>query len=72
MRGHSFGTVLAGGMFKVVPWLAGDVTRRLAEVAPRTTVIRLTGEPAMGAVRLAVRELRDGVRLPPYIEGVTA
>jgi N-acetylglucosamine kinase-like BadF-type ATPase len=72
MRGHSFATVLAGGMFKVIPWLAGDVTRRLAEVAPRTTVMRLTVEPAMGAVHLAVRELRGGVRVPPYIEGVTA
>jgi N-acetylglucosamine kinase-like BadF-type ATPase len=71
MRGHSFGTVLAGGMFKAIPWLAEDVTRRLAEVAPRTTVMRLSVEPAMGAVRLAVRELRSGVRVPPYVEGVT-
>lgn len=72
MRGNSFGMVLAGGMFKVIPWLADDVTRRLAEVAPRATVKCLTIEPALGAVRLAVRELREGVRIPPYVEGVTA
>lgn len=68
MRGHTFGTVLAGGMFRVIPWLAEDVTERLAEVAPRTTVKTLDVEPAVGAVRLAVRELREGVRVPPYVE----
>lgn len=68
MRGHTFGTVLAGGMFRVIPWLAEDVTERLAEVAPRTTVKELDVEPAVGAVRLAVRELREGVRVPPYVE----
>ena len=72
MRGHTFGTVLAGGMFKVIPWLAADVERRLAEVAPRATVKTLDVEPAVGAVRLAVRELREGVRVPAYVEGVAA
>jgi N-acetylglucosamine kinase-like BadF-type ATPase len=71
MRGHAFAMMLAGGMFKVIPWLADDVTRRVAEVAPRATVARLTVEPALGAVRLALREVREGVRLPPYVEGVT-
>jgi N-acetylglucosamine kinase-like BadF-type ATPase len=71
MRGRSFGLVLAGGMFKVIPWLGDDVTHRLAEVAPRATVARLVVEPAVGAVRLAVRQLREGVRVPPYVEGVT-
>jgi N-acetylglucosamine kinase-like BadF-type ATPase len=71
MRGQTFGTVLAGGMFRVIPWLAADVTHRLAEVAPRTTVNTLDVEPAAGAVRLAVRELREGVRVPPYIEAVS-
>ncbi|HXG89112.1 MAG TPA: BadF/BadG/BcrA/BcrD ATPase family protein [Vicinamibacterales bacterium] len=68
MRGHSFRTVLAGGMFKVIPWLADDVVRRLAEVAPRTVVTRLDVEPAIGAVHLALREIRSGVRVPPYID----
>lgn len=70
MRGHAFGTVLAGGMFRVIPWLAADVTRRLAEVAPRTAVKTLDIEPALGAVHLALREIRSGVRVPPYVEGV--
>jgi N-acetylglucosamine kinase-like BadF-type ATPase len=71
MRGQSFGTVLAGGMFRVIPWLAANVTERLAEVAPRTTVKTLEVEPALGAVQLAVRELHGGVRVPPYIETIT-
>ena len=71
MRGQTFGTVLAGGMFRVIPWLAAEVTQWLAEVAPRTTVNTLDVEPAIGAVRLAVRELREGVRVPPYIEAVS-
>ena len=70
MRGQAFGTVLAGGMFRVIPWLADNVTERLAEVAPRTTATTLTIEPAMGAVQLAVRELREGVKVPAYLEGV--
>lgn len=71
MRGHAFRTVLAGGMFRVIPWLVGDVGRRLAEVAPRTTVARLEAEPAVGAVHLALRELRGGVRIPPYIDATS-
>jgi N-acetylglucosamine kinase-like BadF-type ATPase len=71
MRGHAFGTVLAGGMFRAIPWLANNVKTRLAEVAPRTTVNTLAVEPAVGAVQLALRELREGVQIPPYVEGVT-
>jgi N-acetylglucosamine kinase-like BadF-type ATPase len=70
MRGQAFGTVLAGAMFRVIPWLAENVTERLAEVAPRTTAAALTVEPAMGAVQLALRELREGVKVPSYVEGV--
>lgn len=72
MRGHAFTTVLAGGMFKVIPWLGVDVTRRLAEVAPRTNVTRLEVEPAVGAVTLALREARGAVKVPPYVENVVA
>jgi N-acetylglucosamine kinase-like BadF-type ATPase len=71
MRGQLFRTILAGGMFKVIPWLADDVIRRLAEVAPRTVVSRLEVEPALGAVHLALREARGGVRVPPYIESAS-
>ena len=68
MRGDAFRTVLAGGMFKVIPWLADSVARRLEEVAPRTSATRLGVEPAIGAVHLALREAREGVRLPPYVD----
>jgi N-acetylglucosamine kinase-like BadF-type ATPase len=71
MRGDAFGIVLSGGMFKVIPWLVEELTRRLGDVAPRATVAALTVEPALGAVRLAVRELHEGVVLPPYVEDVT-
>ena len=68
MRGDTFQIVLAGGMFRVIPWLIDDIRRRLAEVAPRATVLRLDVEPAVGAIRLALRELRGDVRVPPYID----
>jgi N-acetylglucosamine kinase-like BadF-type ATPase len=66
MRGEAFGFHLAGSVFRVVPWLVDDLTRRLAEVAPRSVVSRLTVEPAMGAVRLALAEARGGARIPRY------
>ena len=66
MRGQPFETVLSGGMFRLLPWLADDVIRRLAEVAPRSTVSRLTAEPARGAVHLALAKARGTVRVPPY------
>jgi N-acetylglucosamine kinase-like BadF-type ATPase len=68
MRGEGFPTLLAGGMLKGVPWLAAEVTRHLAEVAPRSVVAPLAVEPAMGAVRLALAEANGGVRVPPYID----
>jgi len=71
MRGDAFRTVLAGGMFRVIPWLVDDVTCRLAEVAPRTTGVRLDVEPAVGAVHLALREARGDVQIPPYIESIS-
>src|SRR5262249_17217403 len=50
MRGDAFTFFLAGGVFRVVPWLAGELPRRLAEVAPRSQVQLLEVEPAVGAV----------------------
>jgi N-acetylglucosamine kinase-like BadF-type ATPase len=67
MRGHAFPTVLAGGIFKAVPWLATAVTAGLSEVAPRTHPAVLSVEPAVGAVRLALAEARGGASLPDYI-----
>ncbi len=67
MRGEAFPTVLAGGIFKVVPWLRDEVMHRLPDVAPRTTVVPLAIEPAHGAVHLALAEAQGGARLPTYI-----
>ena len=67
MRGDVFPTVLAGGIFRGVPWLTKDVTVRLSEVAPRTEVRILDVEPAVGAVRLALAAARGKVTIPAYI-----
>src|SRR5262249_59454326 len=53
MRGDAFTFYLAGGAFKVVPWLAADLPRRLIEVAPRSHVQVLGAEPAGRALWLA-------------------
>ena len=66
MRGDAFTFYLAGGVFRVVPWLADEVTRRLAEVAPRCQVQILREEPAVGAVWLALAEARGGAQVPRY------
>ena len=66
MRGDAFTFFLAGGVFRVVPWLAGELPGRLAEVAPRCQVHVLDEEPAAGAVWLAMAEARSGARVPRY------
>lgn len=68
MRGEAFPIVLAGGIFRGVPGLRGDVESRLSEVAPRSTVRLLEVEPAVGAVRLALASARGTVAIPTYIE----
>jgi N-acetylglucosamine kinase-like BadF-type ATPase len=68
MRGDAFTVYLAGGVFKVVPWLAQELPRRLIEVAPRCQVQLLDAEPAFGAVWLALAEARGGARIPEYKE----
>ena len=67
MRGRAFPTVLAGGIFRGIPWLVDDVTRRLSEIAPRTHVRRLDVEPAIGAVRLALAAARGAFAAPIYV-----
>jgi N-acetylglucosamine kinase-like BadF-type ATPase len=67
MRGDAFPLVLAGGIFKVVPWLAEEVARQSLEIAPRSRVDVLKVEPAVGAVRLAVAEAHGGAALPSYV-----
>jgi N-acetylglucosamine kinase-like BadF-type ATPase len=67
MRGDVFPTVLAGGIFRGIPSLATALETRLAEVAPRSEVRRLTVEPAQGAVTLALAAVRGHVVIPSYI-----
>jgi N-acetylglucosamine kinase-like BadF-type ATPase len=67
MRGDAFPFVLAGGMFRVMPSLAGELRVRLGEVAPRAEVRVLTVEPAEGAVALALAEAEGRTALPRYI-----
>jgi N-acetylglucosamine kinase-like BadF-type ATPase len=66
MRGDAFAFYLAGGVFRVVPWLADELSPRLVEVAPRSQVHILDQEPAVGAVWLALAEVRGRARVPRY------
>jgi N-acetylglucosamine kinase-like BadF-type ATPase len=66
MRGDAFTFYLAGGMFRVVPWLAQELPRRLPEVAPRAEVELLDKEPAAGAVWLARAESMGSAQVPQY------
>jgi N-acetylglucosamine kinase-like BadF-type ATPase len=62
----AFAFVLSGGMFKAVPWLRDELTRRLPAVAPLGRTLVLDAEPAFGAVRLALAELAGGAAIPKY------
>jgi N-acetylglucosamine kinase-like BadF-type ATPase len=64
--GQPFPFILAGGIFRAVPWLKEELERRLPVVAPRSEVHMLEGEPAAGAVRLALQEARGGAAIPAY------
>lgn len=66
LAAEAFTFVLSGGMFKSVPWLRQEVTRLLPAIAPRSRTVLLDVEPAFGAVRLALAEMRGGARLPIY------
>ena len=66
MRGDLFTFFLAGGIFRVVPWLSRELPRRLVEVAPRGQAQILDEEPAVGAVWLALAEARGGAQIPRY------
>jgi len=71
MRGDAFTFHLAGGIFRVVPWLTEELPRRLIEVAPRSQTQILCDEPAMGAVWLALAETRGGASVPRYKPALT-
>jgi N-acetylglucosamine kinase-like BadF-type ATPase len=66
LTGEEFAFVLAGGMFKAVPWLRERVAELLRTVAPRSHTIHLEVEPALGAVRLALAAIHGGAKLPVY------
>jgi N-acetylglucosamine kinase-like BadF-type ATPase len=68
MRGERFPILLAGGMLKRSEWLAAEIERRMAEVAPRSEVLLLSKEPVLGAVRLAIAQAEGHVRVPPYVD----
>ena len=64
--GQPFVFILAGGIFRAVPWLEEELERRLPVGAPGSWVRRLDREPAIGAVALALQEARGGVMIPAY------
>lgn len=66
LRGEPIAVVLSGGLFKMAPALAAMLSALVADVAPRATVAVLTDEPALGAVRLALRAAQGRLRLPVY------
>ena len=71
LRETRFTFVLAGGMFHAVPWLSDQLQLVLPGLAPGCEVMRLNHEPAAGAVRLALAEMRGGARLPVYTPNIT-
>ena len=64
--GSEFPFVLSGGIFRAVPWLEEELSRRLPLASPRSRTTLLNVEPASGAVRLALAEARGGYTIPEY------
>jgi len=58
--------LLAGGMFKAAPRLRQRVVSHLTGRWPSMVVTLLAGEPAAGAVSLALAEARGTLELPAY------
>jgi N-acetylglucosamine kinase-like BadF-type ATPase len=68
---QKFTFVLAGGMFRAVPWLCDQLRWLLPALARHSSVVRLEEEPALGAVRLAIAEMNGGAKLPAYRQNIT-
>ena len=64
--GSDFPFVLSGGIFRAVPWLGQELSRRLPLASPHSRTKLLDIEPAAGAVRLALAEARGGYAVPEY------
>jgi N-acetylglucosamine kinase-like BadF-type ATPase len=67
--GEPFAFILAGGIFRAVPWLQEELERRLPVAAPHSTARLLDVEPATGAIALALQEARGGAEIPAYTTG---
>ena len=61
-----FPFILAGGIFRAVPWLRDEMQRRLPLAVPGSTARLLDREPAAGAVSFAIQEAKGGARIPRY------
>lgn len=57
MQGEPVNVVLSGGVYQADDLIIEPFTRAVQRVAPQAQIIKLAGEPAQGAVRLAAREL---------------
>ena len=66
LTGEAFSFILSGGIFRAVPWLVQELSRRLPLAATLSTTKLLEREPAEGAVTLAVQEAHGGARIPAY------
>jgi N-acetylglucosamine kinase-like BadF-type ATPase len=64
--GSRFPFILAGRIFRSMPWLEQELTRRLPLELPGSRVQLLTREPAEGAVALALQEARGAAQIPVY------
>lgn len=61
-----FPFILAGGIFRAIPWLRDEMQRRLPLAVPNSTAHLLDREPAVGAVSFAMQEAKGGARIPRY------
>jgi N-acetylglucosamine kinase len=64
--GSRFPFILAGRIFRSMPWLAHELSRRLPIESPGSRAELLTREPAEGAVALALQEARGAAQIPVY------
>ena len=64
--GQPFPFILAGGIYRAVPWLQQELSQRLPRAVPGSRAHLLDREPAEGAVAFALQEVRGGARIPVY------
>jgi N-acetylglucosamine kinase-like BadF-type ATPase len=62
-----FRFVLAGGIFRAVPWLVECLSEGLPALAREAPVVLLDREPAWGAVLLALAEAHGASQIPVYV-----